>query len=75
MSDMELRKTIEIDAPAHAVFRALTDSKELTQWWPDIGTFEPRVGGELHFTFLASASRKWGTKKRGTETVSLAAKY
>jgi uncharacterized protein YndB with AHSA1/START domain len=58
MSDMELRKTIEIDAPAPVVFSALTDSKELTQWWPDIGTFEPKVGGKFHFTFLAERHKE-----------------
>ncbi len=59
---MELGKTIEIDAPAHAVFSALTDSKELTQWWPDIGTFEPRVGGKFHFTFLAERHKEMGDR-------------
>jgi len=53
MSGVELKKTIEIDAPARVVFSALTDSKELLQWWPDVGTFEPRLGGQFHFTFLA----------------------
>lgn len=65
MSDMELRKTIEIDAPARAVFRALTDSRELTQWWPDIGTFEPKVGGKFHFTFLAKHLKELGDKEMG----------
>ncbi len=59
---MELGKTIEIDAPAHAIFSALTDSKELTQWWPDIGTFEPRVGGKFHFTFLAERHKEMGDR-------------
>lgn len=62
MSDMELRKTIEIDAPIHVVFSVLTDSKELTQWWPDIGTFEPRVGGKFHFTFLAERHKEMGDR-------------
>jgi uncharacterized protein YndB with AHSA1/START domain len=53
LSDSELRKTIEIDAPVHVVFKALTDTNELTKWWPDIGTFDPKVGGKFHFTFLA----------------------
>lgn len=62
MSDMELRKTIEIDAPVRVVFSALTDSKELTQWFPDMGTFEPRVGGKMHFTFLAERHKEMGDK-------------
>jgi uncharacterized protein YndB with AHSA1/START domain len=62
MSDTELREIIEIDAPVHVVFSALTDQKELTQWWPDIGTFEPRVGGKFHFTFLAERHKEMGDK-------------
>jgi len=62
MSDMELRKTIEIDAPVHAVFSALTDQRELIQWWPDKGTFEPRVGGKFHFTFLAERHKEMGDR-------------
>jgi uncharacterized protein YndB with AHSA1/START domain len=58
LSDTELRKIIEIDAPVHVVFGALTDSKELTQWWPDIGTFDPQVGGKFHFTFLADRHKE-----------------
>lgn len=57
---MEFRKTIEIDAPVNTVFNALTDSNELTQWWPDVGTFEPRVGGKFHFTFLAERHKEMG---------------
>lgn len=53
MSDSEIRKIIEIEAPIHVVFTALTDSNDLTQWFPDSGTFEPKVGGKMHFTFLA----------------------
>ncbi len=60
---MELKKTIEIDAPVHVVFSALTDSKELTQWFPDIGTFEPRVGGKFHFTFLAERHKEMPDNK------------
>lgn len=58
----ELRKTFEIDAPVRVVFNALTDQKELTQWWPDIGTFEPKVGGKFHFMFLAERHKEMGDK-------------
>ena len=53
MSDLEIRKIVEIDAPVHVVFKALTDPEDLTQWFPDNGTFEAKVGGKMHFTFLA----------------------
>jgi uncharacterized protein YndB with AHSA1/START domain len=62
LSDIEIRKTIEIDAPVHVVFSALTDPKELTQWFPDSGIFEPKVGGKMHFTFLAERHKEMGDK-------------
>lgn len=53
MDKMEIRKVIEIEAPIHIVFKALTDQEDLTQWFPDKGSFEPRVGGKMRFTFMA----------------------
>ena len=53
MTENEIRKTIEIDAAPEVVFKALTNIDDLTQWFPDHGTFEPKVGGKMHFTFLA----------------------
>jgi uncharacterized protein YndB with AHSA1/START domain len=57
MTELEIRKTIEIDAPIHVVFKALTDRNDLTQWFPDSGTFEARVGGKMHFTFAAGRNQ------------------
>jgi len=49
----EIRKTIVIDAPPAIVFSALTDEKELTQWFPNQGAvLEARVGGAVEFKFL-----------------------
>lgn len=53
---MEIRKTI--NTPIPFVFSALTDPKELTQWFPDNGIFEPEVGGKMHFIFLAGHHEK-----------------
>jgi uncharacterized protein YndB with AHSA1/START domain len=47
----EIRKTIEIDAPLEAVFKALSDEKELTRWFPSRAILEPRVGGAMEFKF------------------------
>lgn len=47
----EIRKTIVIDAPPEIVFRAISDEKELTQWFPDQAKLEPKVGGFLQFKF------------------------
>ena len=54
---MEIRKIIEIDAPIDVVFKALTDPNDLTQWFPDSGTFEAKVGGKMHFTFVAGRNQ------------------
>jgi uncharacterized protein YndB with AHSA1/START domain len=49
----EIRKTIVIDASPAVVFKALTDEKELTQWFPNQGAIlEARVGGSVEFRFL-----------------------
>jgi uncharacterized protein YndB with AHSA1/START domain len=48
MSGVETRTvetTIEIDAPQDAVWKALTDAKELVRWFPLEAEVEPRVGG------------------------------
>ncbi len=48
----EIRKTIIIDALQDAVFRAITDEKELTRWFPDQADLEPKVGGSVLFKFF-----------------------
>jgi uncharacterized protein YndB with AHSA1/START domain len=53
MTESEIRKTIEINAPPEAVFKALTDENELTQWFPDQAILEAKVGGKMKFTFFA----------------------
>lgn len=58
MTENEVRKTIEIDASPDVVFNALTKDDELTQWFPNQAIFEPKVGGKMHFTFLAASSQK-----------------
>lgn len=47
----EIRKSIIIDAPPHVVFRALTDDKELIEWFPSQAIMHARVGGEIEFKF------------------------
>jgi uncharacterized protein YndB with AHSA1/START domain len=48
---MEIRKTMDIDAPIDVVFRAISDEKDLVHWFPSIATLEPRVGGKFEFNF------------------------
>lgn len=47
-----IRKTITIEAPPRAVFKALTDENELTAWFPNLAKLEAKVGGSVEFKFL-----------------------
>ncbi len=40
-----IEMSLEIDAPPGAVWKALTDAKELVRWFPLKAEVEPRVGG------------------------------
>lgn len=42
-----IEKTLEIGAPPEAVWKALTDAKELVRWFPLKAEVEPRVGGRI----------------------------
>jgi uncharacterized protein YndB with AHSA1/START domain len=52
LSSNEIKKTIVVDAPPQAVFKALTDEQELTQWFPNQAKMEARVGGSVEFRFI-----------------------
>jgi uncharacterized protein YndB with AHSA1/START domain len=47
----EIKKTVIVDAPPAAVFRALTDEKELVQWFPQQAKMDARVGGRYEFKY------------------------
>jgi uncharacterized protein YndB with AHSA1/START domain len=57
----EIRKSIEIDAPPEAVYKALTDEKELVQWMPTEAKMDLRMGGTLRFKF------HWAARNVDTE--------
>jgi uncharacterized protein YndB with AHSA1/START domain len=42
-----IEKTVLIQADPAVIFRALTESKDLAQWFCDRASSEPRIGGEL----------------------------
>ena len=54
----EIRKTIIIDASPEAVFKAITDPEELTNWFPDQAVLEPKVGGKVKFSFYKDPKNK-----------------
>jgi uncharacterized protein YndB with AHSA1/START domain len=55
---IEIKKTIIIDASPQAVFKAITDPGELTNWFPDSAVFEGSVGGQVRFSFNKEGSKK-----------------
>jgi uncharacterized protein YndB with AHSA1/START domain len=42
-----IEKKVLIQATPQVIFKALTDAKDLTQWFCDRASSDPRVGGEL----------------------------
>lgn len=43
-----VERTLVIDAPAAAVWKALTDAMELTRWFPMRARVTPGPGGAIH---------------------------
>ena len=54
---MEVNKNIIINVPPEAVFEAITDPQQLTQWFPDQAILEPKVGGKMKFTSYKNSER------------------
>jgi uncharacterized protein YndB with AHSA1/START domain len=53
-----IKKEIVINAPAEKVYSALISPEELTQWFPNIVTIEPKVGGKISFKFLKESTKQ-----------------
>ena len=49
-----------IDASPEVVFKAITDPKELTNWFSDQAVFEAKLGGKVKFSFYKDKERKDG---------------
>lgn len=45
----EIRVELEIPAPAHAVWRSLTEPSQVERWWGYAPEIEPGVGGKVTF--------------------------
>jgi uncharacterized protein YndB with AHSA1/START domain len=58
-----MEKTFSIertyDAPVSKVWRALTDKKQMKQWYFDVPDFEPAVGNEFHFSGQGNKGEKY----------------
>jgi uncharacterized protein YndB with AHSA1/START domain len=55
-----IEKNVVIDASPEVVFKAITDPKELTNWFPDQAILEPKLGGKVKFNFYKDKERKDG---------------
>lgn len=51
---MEIKKELVINASVSRVYDAITDMKQLQQWFPDVVSLEPKVGGKILFKFSNS---------------------
>ena len=50
--NLEIKKTIIINASSKGVFKAITEPEELTQWFPDQAILVPKIGGKVRFITL-----------------------
>jgi uncharacterized protein YndB with AHSA1/START domain len=53
-----LKKEIVINAPVEKVYSALITPEQLTQWFPNIVTIEPKIGGKISFRFLKESTQE-----------------
>jgi uncharacterized protein YndB with AHSA1/START domain len=49
--EIVIEKNVVIDASPEVIFKAITDPKELTNWFPDQAILEPKLGGKVKFGF------------------------
>jgi uncharacterized protein YndB with AHSA1/START domain len=58
-----LERNLSIDAPIDAVWKALTDAEELTNWFPPEATVEPGPGGKIFM--------RWGDFWQGESDIEI----
>ncbi|MGI9565766.1 MAG: SRPBCC family protein [Nitrosopumilus sp.] len=46
---MDIKKELVINASTSRVYDAITDMRQLSQWFPDVISIEPKVGGKVVF--------------------------
>lgn len=64
---MEIKKETVINASAARVYKAITDSKQLTKWFPDVESIEPRIEGKISFKFLEDGTNIRNDKRQTLE--------
>jgi uncharacterized protein YndB with AHSA1/START domain len=53
-----IKKEIIINASADKVYSALINPEQLIQWFPNVATIEPRVGGKIFFRFSKDITKE-----------------
>ena len=66
---MEVRKEITINASQSRVFKAITDPQQLTQWFPDVISIEPKIGGKISFKAFEPNSDNFQNKDHIVEGI------
>ncbi len=51
---MEIKKELTINTSTSRVYDAITDMKQLSQWFPDVVSLDPKLGGKIEFKFSPS---------------------
>jgi uncharacterized protein YndB with AHSA1/START domain len=57
--NLEIRKTIVIEASPEIVFKAIIEPEEIIQWLPDQAILEPKVGGRVRIIALKEIHPEW----------------
>ena len=50
-TERRIEASIDLDAPVDAVWAALTDAQELSNWFPPSAEVKPGVGGHIRFVW------------------------
>lgn len=53
-----IKKEMIINAPVENIYSALITPQQLTQWFPNIVTIEPKIGGKISFRFLKESTQE-----------------
>ena len=53
----EIKQRIEINSSPNAIFKAISDPKDLVLWFPDVAILEPKVGGKFKISFLKDSKK------------------
>ena len=57
--NLEIRKSIVIEASPEIVFKAIIEPEEIIQWLPDQAILEPKVGGRVIIITLKETHPEW----------------